>query len=163
MPESPNYPMDPVRGAIIMCDHLDQMQNGKWLIVGTHQRWYVRGDILDLPKGINLYLRFQREKSGPFQGALKLVARDLSSLLPPLLEISFEGVVKDPNLPVEVGFATPAVSFARPNDENKSHDPLVLTYTWLLKVDGHDVASAPLIIQYSAKDPSHAHNDPRQP
>ncbi len=141
--------MNEVRGAVILCDHLDQMQNGKWLIVGTYTRRIANGDTVDFPTGAKLYIRFQVERTGTHAVELLFIDREKPSNAEPILRIAVNVEVHSIDTPAEFSIVTQPFTIARPAD--RPHGiPVVSTFTWLAKVGEHELASCPLIIQFMA-------------
>ena len=140
--------MNEVRGAVILCDHLDQMQNGKWLIVGTYTRLMTKAEVVHFSTGAKLYVRFQVEHTGAHALELLFIDRDQPSNSEPIMRIGVNVEVHAIDSPTEFSIVTQPFTISRP--AGRSRDATVVsTFTWLAKVGDHELASCPLIIQFN--------------
>lgn len=139
-------PMLPARGAVILCDHLDRMAGGKWLIVGTYTRWQTAAD--HLPMVLTAYLRIQVESDRPCTVRTMLFDRGKPSTEDPLLDFSTIMVPNDPAMPIEAGLRLPPFLITRPRPA-----PVRLHYTLWVEVDRSPLATCPLIIDFLPESP----------
>ena len=145
----PDQPMQQYRGAVILCDHLDQMLNGKWAIVGTFTSILVRTPVHRFSQGLALYLRFQVEQTGRHPVAIRLLSRDAPTA-PPILQTAFEAEVADVNSPTEIGARLPPFSVRCPVDPAtvKAGQQVAVGFAIWVDVGGCALASTPLTVVF---------------
>jgi hypothetical protein len=139
------------RGAVILCDHLDQMANGKWLIAGTYTRLLANQPNCHFATGLAIYLRFQVEQIGTYDVTVKLILLDKSPTSPPVIRNDFKATVSDVHHPVELGIRTPAFTVHYPGDfaALQPGQSVPVRFAIWAEVGGCELASTPLTVVFS--------------
>ena len=155
------------RGTVILCDQLYPTIGGKWVIAGTYTNYLadLGAQHVDFIHGLNVYLRFQVERTGKYPCELLLVNRALASNLPAIQRLEVRIAVTDPLAPVEIGCVLPPFRVRCPNTPDVPVDTAigVALLVWL-KVDGEDVATCPLnVIFQPYRGPGHAGDSSQRP
>ncbi len=144
-------PMQINRGAVILCDHLDQMANGKWLIVGTYTRLMASQPTWTFPSGLAIYLRFQVEQTGSYDVTIRLILLDRPPTSPPVIRNDFKAQVLDVHHPVEMGIRTPPFTVHFPGDFNalQPGQAVPVRFAIWAEVGGCELSSTPLTVVFS--------------
>jgi hypothetical protein len=150
------------RGTVILCDQLYPTLAGKWVIAGTYTHFNVSpgAQHIDLPP-LNVYIRFQVEKSSEYDCELLLVHRAQASNVPAIIRQSIRLQVVDPLTPCEMGCVLPSIRVSYPDGlhEAPGAKPVGIPLLLWLKVGGEDLASCPLnVIFPPPQGPRHAGN-----
>lgn len=147
----PDQPMQQYRGAVILCDHLDQMLNGKWAIIGTYTNLLVRTPVHRFSQGLALYLRFQVERTGRHPVSIRLLSRDGAPTAAPILQTRFDADVSDVHSPAEIGARLPPFSLRCPVDPASVQpgQQVPARFTIWVEVGGCLLATTPLTVIFA--------------
>jgi hypothetical protein len=152
-------PMEPIRGTVLLCDHVAQMINNKWLIAGTHTSQIVPPGVPAVMLMLNVYLRFQVERAGPYHFTVRVINTSLDSNHPAIVSLGADAHITDPLVPFEYGCQFPPIMVESPPAQD-AHPRGIRLLAWL-RVDGTDVASSPLSVIFlpPTEAPTHDHPD----
>lgn len=161
-----DQPMRDKRGTIILCDYLQPMGNGKWIIAGTftHVTLMPGQQVVDLLP-LNVYLRFQVEQAGTYECELLLIHRSLPSNASALSRHHFSVTLVDPLVPCEIGCQLPPFRVQCPKIPGiASNEAIGVPLLLWLKVDGADLATCPLnVIFPPSGNTTHDADTPNRP
>lgn len=149
--------IDSIRGTLILCDYLQPMNGGKWLIAGTHNTVMAPPGMPVLEVRGWLYLRLQVEHARSYQAKITLVDRNAPGNSAPLFDLDATLMIQNPLDPFEMGLPLPPLNFPRPPsppDAPSEHQANIKLHL-RLNVDGIDVASTPLSLVFFSGPPPH--------
>ena len=155
-------PMLDHRGAVILCDYIDRMQNGKYLLVGTHTHLICFDEQLIHP-GLLCYVRAQVERQPPsgeqHRLVVQLISRDAAPNQEPIQRVEVHlRPPATPNEPLELPIRLPPMRVACPVPVVQLGDDeaIGLSYTVWAEMDGTTLASCPLNIIFRRPPPQEA-------
>ncbi|MEK7415446.1 MAG: hypothetical protein AAB263_19235 [Planctomycetota bacterium] len=140
--------MQSVRGSVILCDYLNRMEGGKWLIAGTYNRITVVGP--QWQGSLTMFVRMQTEQAGDHLVHVRVMASHLPMTAPPLTSTQLNVRVPNPNLPIDCGIHTPIIRMdcPVPYADLLPGQVAPLRLTIWVEVGGHTLSTAPLELAF---------------
>lgn len=140
-----------MNGSIIICDHVYETKDGKFVISGTYNQWWCTGQVLKIPQ-IHCYIRIYPERTGTLDAAIVLRDDNLPPDQPPIMNIDLQLEVLPEHIPVmefAVRSNVAAEMTAHFDDDSASGARYSIPLSLALLAEGEIVATSPLKVVFS--------------
>ena len=141
-------PINPINGAIILCDNVYKTDNGKYLISGTYTQIHTFNQTVDV--SLNAYIRVAVEKAGTYNLKVKLIDVVESPTKPAIMDMDGIITVDDPLKVIEMGIHTPGFRLTCPIDldELDENQGVRMCFKLWLEINGTALASSPFEVLF---------------
>jgi hypothetical protein len=147
------YPMDEIRGTILLSDHVYPTVNNKFVIAGTLTTFWTKEPVLHIMQGLGVYCRVQVERAGEYQARILLIDTEKPPNHQQIMEMNTKLNIKQPSIPMEFAFQMPGFKVQyTPDHQPQPGKPTVVKFRVWLQVGNKEVASAPLLVVFKYKD-----------
>lgn len=148
-----------MNGSIILCDHVYETKDGKFVISGTYNQWLCSGSSLKIPQ-LHCYVRLYPERVG--QLPCRIILRDENILhgQQTMMNAEINLNVTAEHIPVmEFAFHSNALGEISINfDQDSVHNAnttVTVPLSLCLMIDDEIVATSPLKVTFNKQPPHH--------
>ena len=140
-----------MNGSIILCDHVYETRDSKFVISGTHNQWLCQSKVLKIPQ-IHCYVRIYPERIGNMKAAIILRDDKLAPDQRPIMHAQLDLHIKADHIPVmEFAFRSnvPAEIQANFNPNSPAGSTIAIPLSLVLMVEDEIVATSPLKVIFT--------------
>ena len=139
-----------MNGSIILCDHVYETKDGKFVISGTYNHWLCQSQTLTIPQ-LHCYIRLYPERLGEM--ACKIILRDENIIRnqQAIMTDELKVDVRAEHIPVmEFAFHSnlPAEIRVNIDPKNPPSENIVIPLSLCLMIDDEIVATSPLKVSF---------------
>ena len=140
-----------MNGSIILCDHVYETRDSKFVIGGTHNQWLCQSKTLKIPQ-IHCYIRIYPERIGTMKAAIILRDDKLAPEHRPIMHAKLDLHVQADHIPVmEFAFRSNVAAEIQANftAESPTGSTIAIPLSLVLMVEDEIVATSPLKVIFT--------------
>ena len=140
-----------MNGSIILCDHVYETRDSKFVISGTHNQWLCHSKILKIPQ-IHCYVRIYPERMGSMKAAIVLRDDKLAPDKPPIMHAKLDLDIQAAHIPVmEFAFRSNVAAEiqAKFDPDSPLGSTVAIPLSLVLLVEDEIVATSPLKVIFT--------------
>lgn len=140
-----------MNGSIILCDHVYETRDKKFIISGTYNQWRCMSNTLKIPH-LHCYIRLYPERTGAIQAQIELRDNNQTPDQAPMLRAEIDLDVRAEHIPVmEFAFNSriPAEITVQFQPDSNKGACIRVPLSLILSIDGEVVATSPLSVIFT--------------